>query len=237
MECSALTKKPSVPSLSSAAWPIRVIVRMETTTYSESVSSTPSLGSSAPSGPMQKGTTYMVRPRIQPRYSSVMMPRISAGSIQLLVGPASSSRSEQMNVRDSTRATSDGSDSARKEFGFFFSSRRWKVPASTSCSDSRAASSSEPSAHTTRSGCVSSATSWTHASSPLCSVGAVSRPGMVAAVIEISCVCFSQPLKQRVAVVPLSEVNVGDIPAVKQEYVRSLTGTIQNGDSDGLSIQ
>ena len=113
IECSAFTKKPSSPILSSAALPIRVIVRMDTTTYSESVISTPSLGSSAPSGPMQNGTTYMVRPRIQPRYRSVMMPRISAGSIQLLVGPASISRSEQMKVRDSTRATSDGSDSAR----------------------------------------------------------------------------------------------------------------------------
>ena len=39
--------------------------------------------------------------------------RISAGSIQLLVGPASSSRSLQMKVRSSTRATSLGSDQAR----------------------------------------------------------------------------------------------------------------------------
>ena len=39
--------------------------------------------------------------------------RISAGSRQLLVGPASSSRSEQMNVRSSTRATSPGSERAR----------------------------------------------------------------------------------------------------------------------------
>ncbi len=63
---------------------------------------------------MQNGTTYMVRPRIEPRYRSVMRPRISAGSIQLFVGgPASISRSEQMNVRDSTRATSDGAERAR----------------------------------------------------------------------------------------------------------------------------
>ena len=41
------------------------------------------------------------------------VPRISAGATQLLVGPASSSFSLQMNVRSSTRATSDGSDSAR----------------------------------------------------------------------------------------------------------------------------
>ncbi|COX14013.1 Uncharacterised protein [Mycobacterium tuberculosis] len=112
-ECSALTKKPSSPIFSSAALPIRVMVRMETTTYSESVISTPSLGSSAPSGPIQNGTTYMVRPRMQPRYRSFMMDRISPGSIQVLVGPASISFAEQMYVRDSTRATSDGSDNAR----------------------------------------------------------------------------------------------------------------------------
>src|SRR6201988_4659576 len=117
-ECSALTKNPSVPIFSSAALPMRVIVRIDTTTYSESVISTPSLGSSAPSGPMQNGTTHIVRPRMHPRYSSVIVARISDGSIQLLVGPASISRSEQMNVRDSTRATSEGSDKARKEFGY-----------------------------------------------------------------------------------------------------------------------
>src|SRR6201995_218112 len=116
-ECNALTKNPSSPIFSHAALPLRVMVRIEPTTYSESVISTPSLGSSAPSGPMQNGTTYMVRPRMQPRYRSVMMDRISAGSIQLLVGPASISFSEQMKVRDSTRATSEGSDKARYEFG------------------------------------------------------------------------------------------------------------------------
>jgi hypothetical protein len=39
--------------------------------------------------------------------------RISPGSRQWLVGPASSSDAEQMNVRSSTRATSPGSESAR----------------------------------------------------------------------------------------------------------------------------
>src|SRR6202012_280044 len=113
-ECNALTKKPSSPSFSNAALPIRVITFIETTTYSESVISTPSLGSSAPSGPMQNGTTHMVRPRMLPRYRSVMVDRISAGSIQLLVGPASISRSEQIKVRDSTRATSEGHNTARQ---------------------------------------------------------------------------------------------------------------------------
>ena len=42
-----------------------------------------------------------------------MTSRISPGSRQLLVGPASSSRSEQMKVRSSTRATSEGLERAR----------------------------------------------------------------------------------------------------------------------------
>ena len=49
-----------------------------------------------PSGPMQNGTTYIVRPRIAPSNSPSRIPRISAGSIQLLVGPASSAFVEQM---------------------------------------------------------------------------------------------------------------------------------------------
>ena len=63
-----------------------------------------------PSGPMQNGTTYIVRPRMQPSKTSANVRRISSGAIQLLVGPASVSFSEQMNVRSSTRATSLGSD-------------------------------------------------------------------------------------------------------------------------------
>ena len=66
-----------------------------------------------PSGPMEKGTTYMVRPFIEPRKSSVSVAFISDGSRQLLVGPASISFWEQMNVRSSTRATSPGSDLAQ----------------------------------------------------------------------------------------------------------------------------
>ena len=66
-----------------------------------------------PSGPIENGTTYSVRPRMLPSNSSSSCSRISTGSVQLFVGPASSSLSEQMNVRSSTRATSDGSLSAR----------------------------------------------------------------------------------------------------------------------------
>ncbi len=120
---------------------------MDTTTYSESVISTPSFGSTAANGPMQNGITYIVRPRMLPRYSSVMMTFMSSGSIQLLVGPASPSLREQMNVRSSTRATSSGSEAHQNEFAFFASGTN--VPASTSVRVSRSHSSVDPSHHTT----------------------------------------------------------------------------------------
>ena len=44
------------------ACPARVIVRMLTATYGESVISTPMYDSGEPSGPMLNGTTYIVRP-------------------------------------------------------------------------------------------------------------------------------------------------------------------------------
>ena len=45
---------------------MRVIVRMLTATYAESVSSTPMCAIGEPSGPIENGTTYIVRPRIAP---------------------------------------------------------------------------------------------------------------------------------------------------------------------------
>ena len=61
---------------------------------------------------MEKGMTYIVRPSIEPVNSVFSVARISLGSRQLFVGPASISFVEQMNVRSSTRATSPGSDAA-----------------------------------------------------------------------------------------------------------------------------
>src|SRR4051794_19895966 len=182
-ECSAGTKpSPAGPSNSgSTGAPIRVIIFIEATTYSESVISTPSIGRSAVSGPMQNGMTYIVRPRMHPRYRSVIVVFISAGSHQLLVTPASDSSSEQMNVRSSTRATSSGSEAAQNEFGLAVS--RTNVPASTSFVVVRSHSSSEPSHHTTRSGEVSSATSRTQESRRAFVVGASSIPGTVTAVM------------------------------------------------------
>ena len=66
-----------------------------------------------PSGPIEKGITYRVRPRIHPANSGCKVERMASGAIQLLVGPASSWCSLQMKVRSSTRATSEGSVRAR----------------------------------------------------------------------------------------------------------------------------
>src|SRR3954465_1963707 len=108
-----------------------------------------------PSGPMLKGTTYRVRPRMQPLKRPSSVERISPGSTQLFVGPASSFVFEQMKVRSSTRATSDGSDHARYEFGRSSGFSFLKVPAATSSVHRRSYSASEPSHQYTRSGCVS----------------------------------------------------------------------------------
>ena len=70
---------------------MRVMIRMLTATYGESVSWTPTWLLSEPSGPIENGTTYIVRPRIEPRNRPSSVSRISAGSRQLFVGPASSS--------------------------------------------------------------------------------------------------------------------------------------------------
>jgi hypothetical protein len=112
-ECRAGTNAPSSPSRSSTSVPVRVMTAMLTTTYGESVSWTPSCEMAPPSGPIENGTTNIVRPRIEPAKTPRSSARISSGSRQLLVGPASSACAEQMNVRSSTRATSLGSERAR----------------------------------------------------------------------------------------------------------------------------
>ena len=164
-ECRQGTKSPSSPSTSSASLPMRVMIRIEVATYAESVSWTPISAIGEPSGPILKGTTYIVWPRIAPLNFSVNSSRISAGSRQLLVGPASSSLCEQMNVRSSTRATSLGSERARYEFGRLASLRRSNVPASTRCCARRSYSSADPSHQWIASGWVRSATSSTQRSS------------------------------------------------------------------------
>ena len=56
-ECKQGTKPPPVPSASSAARPMRAMMRMLTATYAESVSCTPISDSGEPIGPIEKGTT------------------------------------------------------------------------------------------------------------------------------------------------------------------------------------
>ena len=124
---------------------MRVMMRMLTTTYGESVSSMPICAMCEPSGPIENGMTYMVRPRMQPSKRRPSVARISAGSIQLLVGPASSFVREQMNVRSSIRATSLGSERARKLAGRSSGFSRSIVPARTISSHSRSYSACEPS--------------------------------------------------------------------------------------------
>src|SRR3569832_1185042 len=85
--------------------PMRAMIRMFTTTYGESVISTPICDIGDPIGPMLNGSTYIVRPRMQPSNNPFSFRRIEYGSSQLLVGPAPSFESEQINVRSSTRAT------------------------------------------------------------------------------------------------------------------------------------
>src|SRR5208283_5055824 len=61
-------------------------------------------------------------------------------------GTPSSSLSEQMKVRSSTRATSDGCERARYELGRLSGLRRMSVPAATISAQIRLYSSAEPSA-------------------------------------------------------------------------------------------
>ena len=137
------------------------------------MSSTPTCAIGEPSGPIENGTTYMVRPRIEPWNRPLSVSRISSGARQLFVGPASSSRSEQMKVRSSTRATSPGSERARYEFGRLASESFSNVPASTSASQRLSYSSALPSHQWIESGWVSSATSSTHSRSFSWVVGAL----------------------------------------------------------------
>src|SRR5689334_25446549 len=88
-ECTHRTNSPEDSIAASASAPIRVMIRIETTTYGESVISTPSSEIAPPTGPMQNGTTYIVRPRMHPSKTSPKVVRICSGAIQLLVGPAS----------------------------------------------------------------------------------------------------------------------------------------------------
>src|ERR1700739_2011026 len=108
VECKPGTKSDEDPMRSSAALPMRDIMRILATTYGLSVTSTPALLMGESTGPMMYGTTYIVRPRIAPLNSAPILCLAAPGSIQLFVGPTSSLLGVQMKVRCSVRATSLG---------------------------------------------------------------------------------------------------------------------------------
>jgi hypothetical protein len=109
-----------------------------------------------------------VRPFIDPAKSPARVRFISSGSAQLLVGPASSLRLEQMNVRSSTRATSAGSERTKMLFGLADSAIGMAVPACTISRFITWYSSDDPSHQWIRSGRHMAATSFTHPTSFSC---------------------------------------------------------------------
>src|ERR1700733_1516328 len=141
---------------------MRVMMRMLRTTYELSVSSTPILLIAEPTGPITYGTTYIVRPFIEPSKSLPSLAYASSGAIQLFVGPASSFVLVQMKVSCSTRATSFGFERCKWQPGSLLWLSGVKMPAAIASSVRRFFSSSDPSHQTTLSGLVSAAISVTH---------------------------------------------------------------------------
>ncbi len=159
---------------------MRVMIRIFTTTYSESVICTPYLERGEPIGPMQKGITYRVRPFIQPCIRSCSFFFIFTGSIQLLVGPASSFRRLQINVLSSTLATSLGSLKQAKLLGRFSGLSLIKVPFVTSSWQRLSYSSCEPSHQCTLVASQNDAICFTHVSSS-------ARAGAVSMAKKLDC--------------------------------------------------
>ena len=161
-ECRAGTHSAPAEMRSSTSVETRVMMCMFKTTYGESVISMPKRAWGELIGPIENGTTYMVRPRMLPLNRLRKRFFIHCGSRQLLVGPASSSCALQMNVRSSTRATSAGSVRAKKLFGRRSGFSRMRVPLDTSKSVSCCHSAAEPSHQIISLGWVSFAVSATH---------------------------------------------------------------------------
>src|SRR5215472_7896744 len=160
-ECKPGTNSLEGPRRSMATCPMRDMMRMLATTYGLSVTSTPTLLIGEVTGPIMYGTTYMVRPRMAPSKSAPTLCFAASGSIQLLVGPASSLAREQIKVRCSVRATSFTELRWRLQFGYVFSFSVMESPARSISSVMRRYSVSEPSQYTMRSGLVSLAASST----------------------------------------------------------------------------
>jgi hypothetical protein len=106
--CTHGTNWPSSPSASSTALPMRVMIRMFTTTYAESVISTPICAIGEPIGPMLNGITYIVRPRMR----AVEEPVQRAAHL-VRVGPVVRGAGVVLGAAADERAVLDAGDVAR----------------------------------------------------------------------------------------------------------------------------
>ena len=130
-ECRHFINSSPLFSRSITLPPTRVMMCILQTTYGLSVISTATFDHGDPTGPIEKGMTYMVRPFMQPLYSASMAGFSSSMLTQLFVGPASSLFFVLIKVRASTLATSLGSERNKKLFSRFFSGVA--RPSSTIC--------------------------------------------------------------------------------------------------------
>ena len=75
-ECTVRTHGAPAAIRAATSAPTRVMMPMETTAYGLSVSCTPMCESGPPTTPIENGTTYMVRPRMDPSNRPFMVRRI-----------------------------------------------------------------------------------------------------------------------------------------------------------------
>ncbi len=195
--------------------------------------------SGPPTGPIENGTTYIVRPRMLPSNSGVIVARISAGATQLFVGPASSSRSDAMKVRPSVRATSLGCERARYEPGRHSGLSLMILPSSTISRRSASFSARDPSTQWMRSGWVSAAISSTQATSALMPSPSTAgrRPNSAMADAGRGAVRGAGRVKMsaRAMVTPLRSGQIGVLPPLC-EAIRGVIGSSSTQEIAILSL-
>ena len=155
---------------------------MLTTTYGESVTWTPTCESGPPTGPIENGTTYIVRPRMLPANTPSSSARIADG-----LAPVVRRAGVGLVARADERARLDARDVVGVGAGEVAARAQRRVEreeraGATICATSARRSSSEPSHQTTASGSVSSATASTHAWTSPSAAAAVTSGSVVARV-------------------------------------------------------
>src|SRR5687768_2608146 len=139
-----------------------------------------------------------------------------------------------MKVRSSTRATSRGSESARKLPGRLDGFNRRNVPPATSSSHKRSYSCCDPSHQTTRAGCVRRAISVTQAFSFLFLTydGAVTAPESTALIA-----CLQSSLRHREALVVRCKRRAGHSSPAAIGLVDRMRGADFAGRTGGCARQ